>query len=51
MTWHGKQAAHATRTLRELKRAEAEVRNAATPHENTKAHRLGRCKNCEENSK
>lgn len=25
------------------KRREAEVRNSRTPHERTKAHRLGRC--------
>jgi hypothetical protein len=28
---------------KDRKRFEAEERNAATPHERTKAHRLGRC--------
>jgi hypothetical protein len=28
---------------KQLKRVEAEERNAATPHDKTKAHRLGRC--------
>lgn len=51
MTWHGPQARNAARTLRELKRAEAEVRNAATLHGDTKAHRLGRCRDCKENEK
>lgn len=35
-----------SRQVAELKRTEAEARNAATPHDRTRAHRLGRC-DCE----
>lgn len=34
------------RTLKQLKRAEAEERNSKTPHNRTRAHRVGRCE-CE----
>jgi hypothetical protein len=33
----------ALRELRRRRRAEAEERNAQTPHERTRRHRLGRC--------
>jgi hypothetical protein len=41
--FHGKQGKGAQRLRKETLRAEAEHRNAVTPHESTKAHRLGRC--------
>jgi hypothetical protein len=38
--FHGKQGKHAGRADRLVKRDEAEERNARTPHENTKRHRI-----------
>jgi hypothetical protein len=43
MAFNGKQFKGIARIMRDVKRAEAEARNANTPHENTKAHRLDRC--------
>jgi len=39
----GKQGKGAQRAARDVRRAEAEHRQALTEHDNTKAHRLGRC--------
>lgn len=44
--FHGKAGKGAQRARKAVLRAEAEHRAAVTPHENTKAHRLGRC-DCE----
>lgn len=41
--FHGKQGKGAQRVRKAVLRAEAEERNANTPHENTRAHRLSRC--------
>lgn len=41
--WHGKQYRGAMRDLRKTKRREAEERNARTPHERTRTHRLMKC--------
>lgn len=39
----GKQYKNAMRDIREAKHLEAIHRNSHTPHERTKAHRLGKC--------
>lgn len=44
--FHGKQGQGAVRAHKAVKRAEAEQRTLLTPHENTRAHRLGKC-DCE----
>ena len=43
MTWNGRHGKGAMRAHREAKRREAQARNAETAHEDTRAHRLGRC--------
>jgi hypothetical protein len=39
MSWHGRQGKGATRTMRDMKRAEADARNTVTPPEKRKANR------------
>lgn len=51
MTWHGPQPKGAARTRRAERREDAEHRNAETPHNRTKAHRLGKCDCTEGDSK
>lgn len=42
-TYAGPMGRGYARLLRQEKRKEAEARNARTPHDRTKAHRLGKC--------